>query len=51
MATLTAADRRQINEAIKFFRDEGRQKLLDVSARNLMNVLRDDPVLSPTFTS
>jgi putative GTP pyrophosphokinase len=47
MATLTSADRKQIDAAIKVFQEPQRQSLLDLSARNLMAALRDDPSLGP----
>lgn len=47
MATLTPADRKQINAAVKLFKDPARQSLLEKSGENLMRALRDDPSLSP----
>ena len=47
MASLTPADRKQINAALKLFRSPDRQNLLEQSAHNLMAALRDDPTLGP----
>ncbi len=46
-SALTPSDRKEINAALKLFRDPDRQNLLEQSARNLMTALRDDPTLEP----